>query len=122
MAGLVDGLGFLLLLDVQFLGGGLALGKGITVYTCPSASLRLAAQLTSNGTEVGTAYPPRIPAALEAPDPASPAVLARMELEKRRAEATGRAAFRMDVRIMRELVARANAECGEWRCGRVVVV
>lgn len=50
--------------------------------------------------DVGVSYPLRTPPAREAPEPVSPADMARMEVERQRLEASGRAALMMDVRNM----------------------
>jgi hypothetical protein len=91
----LDGLelGLLLLLDVHFFGGRLALGEGITTEPIIShVPLYL-------HTQYGRAYPDRAPPARDAPDPASPPAMARTDVEKRRADA-GRAFLMMAVRNM----------------------
>jgi len=49
-----------------------------------------------------------IPVDLEAPEPVSPPAMARMETEKQRFEASGRAALTMDVRSMVDVEMECN--------------
>jgi hypothetical protein len=72
-----DILGLLFLADVEFLGGLLALGEGISVECVSYIFLMFGAVFAW-----GLSYPPAVPVGLEAPEPVAPSAMRRAEAEK----------------------------------------
>lgn len=61
---------------------------------------------------VWQAYPEREPPGREAPEPVSPPAMARMEVEKHRLVASGRAALMIEVRNMVDVVMGEQLDVG----------
>jgi hypothetical protein len=80
----------LLLTDVELLAGSLTLGEGITgslsaiIVMDPTISfLQLQRRsITSTRARLVATYPPRSPPGREAPEPVSPAAMARIEVDR----------------------------------------